>query len=290
MKKILLTILSVCVAAGMSAQEMKQYVPESGDWSVGMNLKPLINYMGGLFNQSAGVSINQIGGEAVTAGVDGYVMNPTVSIMGKYMITDNFAVRANLGVNVNNVTDRAYVRDDKAFFLNPLSQNKLVDSRLTKNMGMSLMAGVEYRVGEKRIQGVFGGGLLFAFQNESKSYTYGNAMTEINQRPSSEFGLFATDGGYYRTLKNWNSTADIYAGLALTAGVEYFVAPKVALGAEVSLCGYYKFGNQSYSQYEWYNDATEAVEIWTELNSPGNRGFHLATQNLGGSLYLSFYF
>ena len=290
MKRIFTTILSVCVAAGLSAQEMKQYVPEAGDWAVGMNLKPLINYMGGLFNQSAGVSIDQIGGEAVTAGIGDYVMNPTVSIMGKYMLTDNFAVRANLGININTANDRAYVRDDKAYFLNPLSQGKVVDSRFRRNSGLSLMAGAEYRVGEKRIQGVFGGGLLVAFQNQSTSYTYGNAMTEINQRPSSKYGIYDTDGGYYRTLKNWNSMADIYTGLALTAGVEYFVAPKVALGAEVSLCGYYVFGNQSYSQYEWYNDATEAVEIWTELETPGDRGFHLATENLGGSLYLSFYF
>jgi opacity protein-like surface antigen len=287
MKKILSLLLAAGMAlSSLSAQETekKQYLPEAGDWAIGFDAKPILNYVGNIFNGNTNNTLSPLGGES---SLD---YGPTVSIMGKYMLTDNFAVRANLGVNVSNVTDRAYVRDDKAFFLNPLSQNKLVDSRLTKNMGMSLMAGVEYRVGEKRIQGVFGGGLLFAFQNESKSYTYGNAMTEINQRPSSEFGIFATDGGYYRTLKNWNSTADIYAGLALTAGVEYFVAPKVALGAEVSLCGYYKFGNQSYSQYEWYNDATEAVEIWTELNSPGNRGFHLATQNLGGSLYLSFYF
>lgn len=278
------------MAFGLSAQETKQYVPEAGDWSVGLNLKPFINYVGGLFNESTDASIDQVGGEAVSVGMDGYFMNPTVSIMAKYMLTDNLAVRANLGVNVNSHTDKVYVRDDKAFFLDPLSQNKVIDSRLSKNTGASILAGVEYRIGENRIQGVFGGGLLLAMQRSSYDYTYGNAMTDINQRPTSHYGIYNTDGGYYRTLKNWNSNADFYAGLALTAGIEYFVAPKIALGAEVSLCGYYKFGNQSYNQYEWYNDATETVETWTELVSPGSNGFHLGTQNLGGSLYISFYF
>ena len=277
MKKIIFTLMCACFAlTGVSAQETKQYLPEAGDYALSVNLKPVLECIGGLLDEDAGMS--------------GDVMNPTYSFAGKYMLTDNLAVRANVGLNINSYTDRNYVRDDAAYFLDPLSEDKVIDACTSKNNGVRFKAGVEYRVGKNRVQGVFGADLMFAYNNYSAEYAYGNAMTELNQHPTSYYIYDYIRDDAYRTLKNWNSSADLYGGLALTAGVEWFVAPKVALGFEASLYGYYQHGNQSYSELEWYNVVTEKVETWTELVSPGDRGFKVATGNFGANLYMTFYF
>ena len=48
----------------------------------------------------------------------------------------------------------------------------------------------------------------------------------------------------------------------------------------------YKDDNQRYE----YNEALQRVEKRTDLVSPGNRGFYMATESLGGSLNFNFYF
>jgi hypothetical protein len=68
------------------------------------------------------------------------------------------------------------------------------------------------------------------------------------------------------------------------------VAPKISLGAEVNLSLYYMVGKQTYLESEGYNATTGRVEKRVKLESPGNRGFYMATECLGGSLSLNFYF
>ena len=72
--------------------------------------------------------------------------------------------------------------------------------------------------------------------------------------------------------------------------MEWFVAPKVALGAEVNLSLYSVIGGQVYVEEEGYNSVLGKVETRYEIMSPGDRALVFGTQNLGGSLYMSFYF
>ena len=111
MKRLLTIVLLSAVAAfSVSAQETeKQYLPEAGDWSIGFNAKPVLNFVGNLFNNSNYNNIGAISGEATLNG------NIGTSIMGKYMITDNFAFRANVGFYIANNNSAEYVIDDKAY-------------------------------------------------------------------------------------------------------------------------------------------------------------------------------
>ena len=52
---------------------------------------------------------------------------PDVSIQGKYMITDEWGVRANVGLMFRSIYDNRYATDDKAAALNPLSNDKVVE-------------------------------------------------------------------------------------------------------------------------------------------------------------------
>ncbi len=83
------------------------------------------------------------------------------------MLTDNIALRANVGFMFGSDKNRGYVQDDKALLDNPLSEDKIIDACRVSNNGMSLNLGMEYRKGSKRVQGVFGAGVLFAFRHRN---------------------------------------------------------------------------------------------------------------------------
>lgn len=299
MKKIL-SIITICLLPlmGVSAQEKaeKQYLPEEGDWAIGIDVVPLLKYVGNAFNGSQENEIESLGGAPFTKNNKNFrnrMLMPDVSIMGKYMLTDEWALRANIGIMVQSKYERHYQIDDKAAMLNPLSEDKVIDKAHYLRNGMSVAIGAEYRKGSKRVQGVFGAGLLFAFQNDKSTYSWGNEMTTINQTPNStpiqsENQHFAPEG--YRILKDNGKGSDFYTGITGSAGVEWFIAPKISLGAEVNLSLYYLFGNQTYIESEGYNTATQKIETRTDLVSPGDRGFYIGTESLGGSLNMTFYF
>lgn len=296
MKKIIAIILSACLFPAMlwaEDKEQKQYLPEEGDWALGIDVVPILKYIGNAFNGTNGTNeLSHVGGTPFTSGHFGNQgLMPTISIMGKYMLTDEWAVRANVGLMISSANDKAYSPDDKALLTNPFSEAKVVDGARYDRNGMSMLLGAEYRKGARRIQGVFGAGLLFAFQNSKETYSWGNALTEINQSPTSHaFANMPTLPTGYRALKQNGAGSDFYLGLTGSAGVEWFVAPKIALGAEVNLSLYYIFGTQTYVESEGYNATLGKVETRTDLYAPGSNGIYFGTESLGGSLYMTFYF
>lgn len=274
-------------------KQQKQYLPEEGDWALGIDVVPILKYIGNAFNGTDGSNgLNHVGGTPFTSGHFGNQgLMPTVSIMGKYMLTDEWAVRANVGLMISSANDKAYSPDDKALLTNPFSEAKVIDGARYDRNGMSMLLGAEYRKGARRIQGVFGAGLLFAFQNSKETYSWGNALTEINQSPTSHaFANMPTLPTGYRALKQNGAGSDFYLGLTGSAGIEWFVAPKIALGAEVNLSLYYIFGTQTYVESEGYNATLGKVETRTDLYAPGSNGIYFGTESLGGSLYMTFYF
>lgn len=296
MKKIIAIILSACLFPAMlwaEDKEQKQYLPEEGDWALGIDVVPILKYIGNAFNGTDGSNgLDHVGGTPFTSGKFGNQgLMPTVSVMGKYMLTDEWALRANVGLMISSANDKAYSTDDKALAENPFSEAKVVDGARYARNGMSMLLGAEYRKGSRRIQGVFGAGLLFAFQNSKETYSWGNALTEINQSPTSHtFPNMPTLPSGYRALTQNEAGSDFYLGVTGSAGIEWFVAPKIALGAEVNLSLYYIFGTQTYVESEGYNATLGKVETRTDLYAPGSNGIYFGTESLGGSLYMTFYF
>ena len=266
----------------------KVYLPEKGDWSVGFDVAPVLKYVGNLFNGNTNNTLETLGGQPITDGMEGYAKEdiaPTVSLTGKYMLTDEWALRANVGFMVRSNTTNAYIKDDKAAELDPLSDAKVVDHMKNQKHGASLLLGAEYRKGKKRVQGVFGAGLLFGLQKTKTSYEYGNELTALNQQPTSTW-----NGGVAYRIDSQKTASDVFVGLAGSAGVEWFVAPKISLGAEVNLSLYYIFGGQEWTTSTGYNATLGKVEQRTDITSPGSDSFRFGTHNLGGSMHVSFYF
>ncbi len=289
---LLCALLMLPFAAAAQEKAEKQYLPEKGDFAIGFDAAPLLYYAGNIFNGTEDNSIEELGGTPAAA-KGGLVSNsyllPDYSIMGKYMLTDHWGLRANIGLIFSSDKTRGYVIDQAALAVNPLSQDRTIDSETVNTTGVSVSLGAEYRVGKKRIQGVFGGGILIAATKQKIQYSYGNGISAINQRPNVHFtGVY--DNNNYRTLSTFTHGANTALGLVGNAGLEWFVAPKIALGAEINLCLCYEFGSQTYTKQEGFNTSTNKVEVRTNLSSPGNRNFFFGTESLGGALYMMFYF
>ena len=295
--KIFALMLLLALPAGIFAQDeaksRKSFeLPKAGDIGLGIDVVPLFRYAGNMFNQNLGNTLNVFGGtEALDEKID--ICNPDVSIMGKYMLTDQIALRANIGVLVRTKANRSYQPDDAAVALNPLSEAQVIDTEHIKRAGGSISLGAEYRRGYKRIQGYGGADLIYGFESKNITYEYGNAITNINQEPSRTVLGTPMDVDYwtktYVTGRYYDGNTQ-YVGLGLHVGVEIFLASHVSIGGEVSLYALGEFGRQCYQTQEGYNPTTDQVETRTELVSPGNTAFTFGTDNLGGKLYMMFYF
>lgn len=275
-----------------NAREKEDYLPKAGEFGFSVSMNPLIQDLAYVFNSSVTSPSGALGG-GLAYNPLGF-SSPLVSISGKYLLTDNFALRMNVGWMYSNRSNNFFVRDDAAFIVDPLSQSKVVDNFTSNNAGASFMFGGEYRVGKGRVQGVFGGGLMYAFSVGSGKYSYGNAISSLNTNPSMESSFPVPDvkPGFYsqRYLSQYTEDPVHSFGLVLFAGVEWFVAPKISLGAEVNVSALYLWASECYYKAEGYNFTSGQVEEWTEVYSPRSSGFDFGTRNLGANLSLNFYF
>lgn len=330
MKKILSILLVAALATPMFAEKLSpeevasadysEWLPAQGDFSIGFSVDPFANFLGQMFSNFGATpgnyrainngAVYNIGGQALFTA-------PMVSIMGSYMLTDNLAIKANIGVIVNYERKLFNVQDDAARFADQFSRALVQDEAKLGQYGGSFAAGIEYRLGKKRVQGVFGAGIMYAFQTSSTKLSYGNAITAMNQIPSvaaiedlngaalapwataAELTAMDLDGIYsgLRLINDHASAAGQDAfwhrvGLYTSIGVEWFVAPKIALGLNVNLDLLYKWSNNVCKQYEGFNLQTNQVDhIVTDVTSIKNySGVTFGTENIGANLYLNFFF
>ena len=324
MKKILSIMLVAALAMPMFAEkssieeranaDYSAWLPAAGEFSIGFSVDPFANFLGNMFNGSTPDRYTRgqynIGGQGLGYNPNSAraLVNPMVSIMGSYMLSDNLGVKFNVGVIVDHTRTIYNVEDDAAKYENPFSHELVNDVKIAGQYGGSFSAGIEYRLGKKRVQGVFGVGAMYVFQTNKATYSYGNAITSLNQVPTIAAALDAAGDNVYGT----NVEPGVYAatrlindaaspdngeafwhrvGLYTTVGVEWFVAPKIALGMKVNLDLLYKWSSNVCRQYEGYNILTGNVDKFTDLRGISNySGVTFGTENIGANLYLAFYF
>ena len=324
MKKILSIMLVAVLAMPMFAEKQSieeranadytAWLPEAGEFSIGFSVDPFANFLGNMFNGSTPNNYTRgqynIGGQGLGYNQNSanILRNPIVSIMGSYMLTDQLGVKFNIGAVIDHTRTIYNVEDDAAKYENPFSHALVQDVKIAGQYGGSFSAGIEYRLGKKRVQGVFGVGAMYVFQTRKTTYSYGNAITALNQVPTIAGALgaagdnvygFNAEPGVYAATRLINDAVSPAAGEAFwhriglytTVGVEWFVAPKIALGMNVNLDLLYKWSNNNCKQYEGYNILTGNVETFTDLRNVANySGVTFGTENVGANLYLAFYF
>lgn len=286
------------VAQDTPQPEKTQYLPTQGELQIGFGLNPLTRYIGSFL--TAGNDLDNLAGDPLIDDqtFSGAAVPALVSIMGSYMVTDNLGIRCNLGVNYNSTRRRYEVPDQLAIAQDPLCKDFVTDIKSTQKLNLSLSAGVEYRFGENRFQGIFGGGLIYgANVLEKVSYTYGNAITEANQVPEVAGAMPGYDvvSSYEyipqaRKLSGYADKGTHYIGAYGSVGVEWFVTPKVSLGANVNVILDYAFQPSYMEVYEGWNVQTMSYEKFYKQGELLQDSFTFTTDNIGSNLYISFFF
>lgn len=263
-------------------------LPEQGNGAIGVDMLPLLRSLGTVFWGSNGT----MGFQGTPYPFFNGIQNPNVSIMGKYMAASNCAIRANIGVMVASTTRGENIRDDAEFLLNPATEATVTDYTKMSAYGVNIALGAEYRIGKKRVVGIFGGDLLFGYYAGSLKYTYGNIMNEYNQAPTVyNYGTYyATSTSYNTRLLYAKNAGAIAAGVQATAGIEVFVAPKIALGGQVNLSYVFIHNRETHKEGEGFNDLSGKVEKRTDILKPAGWSHKFDTNNVGGALYMIFYF
>jgi len=265
-------------------------LPEKGDWAIGVDVLPILRTLGTVFWGSSGTMGFQ--GTPYFTGTP----YPNVSVMAKYMATDNCAIRMNFGVSILSSTRGFNVRDDAEFMKNPLTEATVTDYRTTGGYGLSLGLGAEYRVGKKRVIGIFGGDILLGHQAASNKYSYGNKMNKDNQVPTisidPEFNsvYFAASTSNNNRRLSEKNPGSFSIGAQVTAGMEVFIAPKISLGGQVNISYVFTHNRQVRSESEGWGKTSDKLEKRNDVQTPAGWSHRFTTNNLGGSLYMMFYF
>lgn len=300
---IILSGLAVLTAFPLQAKEKKEkrpaeeYLPKAGDFAVSISANPLTRYLGNLFNGTSANHFTQVGGQPYLSGSENWnILQPLISVSGKYMVTDHFATRINIGWMYDHDKNNFYATDDAALLANPFSQKQVIDTYIYNNAGGSFSLAGEYRIGNRRVQGIVGGGLLYAFSTQKEKFSYGNAITEINQNPSTgidpALSTAPAQPGFasQRYLSRYTGAPTHYFGLVAFIGVEWFFAPWVSLGGEVNVAAAWNWTKARYYEAEGFSSVSGTRESWTQLESPRSSGFDFGTGNIGANISITFYF
>lgn len=244
MKKITLVgaFLIPCfliVNAQDSEEASKNYLPNAGDYALQMDAAPILNF--------ALNAVNIMNDNGSNAQHPGFVSGMSNVIVGKYFLKDKEALRLRVGFNTLVETEKEYGDNPlkPTAVANGTAENILLSTSVDRTRSYIIGAGYEFRRGGKRLQGYYGGDLNLMIQNETSDYTYEIAYN--NQ---------AADSGYISQGSERDLSYD--DGLQLTlnlrgfVGVEYFILPKISLGAE------FGFGYSMYS----YARGTYETEYW----------------------------
>jgi hypothetical protein len=231
MKRKVLLVASLFLATatfaqdGLTSKKGEAYLPEAGDWSIGFDVTALTSFVGNAFN-GAGNNIDTNGtllegtGNSLNAG--GW-MNGTIGQEIRFKMfkdeTTAYRLRARIGFSGSN-SDAVGKWDHDGDALTE-DQDYKVNTKNSNGFSVVLGAGLEKRRGNTRIQGYYGGEVMFGMIG-------GTSTTIDDGRGLSDT---YTNGGAARTTKVSNGST-IAFGLQGFMGVEWFFAPKVSVGAE----------------------------------------------------------
>jgi hypothetical protein len=225
MKKLLLTFAFASAVVVVNAQDMTSkrgvpILPEAGEWALGIDATPLLEYFGNLFTDSYN---------------DGPSFDFTRSntLWFKKVRDEGFHYRGMLRLGFGGETNTVLSTplDPNP---NPLTPLFVDDECKSSSMNIALGAGFEMRRGKGRLQGYYGPELIVNFGSSSREYSYGNVITATNPNPMSE--VFDENVGFDDLFDVRTTKVDDGSTFGLTlrgfVGLEYFFAPKLSIGGE----------------------------------------------------------
>ena len=278
-KKVFLITLAFGVtsafAQDLTSKKGEPMLPETDDWAISMNADPLFTFVGNAFNGNVGNGAPGIGW-----------LNGNGTIIGKKFIDEKNAYRALLRLGFTSEGYKNFVNDDAIVtaptFPAPFPQKE--DKISIKNTVIGIGVGKEMRRGKTRLQGFYGADAMLWIAMSSEKYTYGNTMTGVaapgvTPTPTSTTwdaatGAILAEGPLgSRTLSN-KSGMTLGIGVRGFIGAEYFIFPKIAIGAEYGWGIGFQTAGKGTNVVETTGGTTPVVgEVETEMAGSSKFGF-----------------
>jgi hypothetical protein len=293
MKKVLSIAVAMCLGVAASAQSNEQIqnkngvdlMPVSGEFAVGIGASyaNVPQWIGNMFGFTG--SNNVING--ATSYIDNVNFGSGVSVTGKYMVSDNNALRmsvSNFGIdetfNFETFDDRANHPD-----------STVVDKERFNASETYLSAGWEFRRGKSRVRGIYGGDAVLSWTNSHSHFSYGNNLGLANLTPTSNVGFW--DATHGRATQTRNGAA-FGAGVRAFVGVEFYIAPKMCIGTEFGWSATLSKSGKSITDYERFDPFADngagAIVTHREVTSLGGINFNTGIDNFNSQVYFMFYF
>jgi hypothetical protein len=231
MRRLSILVLALCTTAAfaqrVTTKDGRQILPEEGDWSIAIDANPFLDYIG-----------NFIGGVDANSAPTWNYLTQLQTITGKYMVTEEMAYRATVRIGLTSGSDVVLVAQEGATpptypDLPSLVENKMKMS--ATNVGVA--GGIEWRKGQGRLQGIYGGEFGIGISSSKTKYEYGNeidpAVGVNGFRDDFGTGNITTDTyGNTARITEMKSGATFGVGARGFIGAEYFLLPKLSLGGE----------------------------------------------------------
>jgi len=249
-KSLLIATVFAASAMTVSAQDLtskkgETILPEAGDWAISFDAKPFLNYAGQLFSNAGATSPSV-----------GYTNGYPWSIKGKMFKDATTAYRAGIRLGfgskkwANDITQAYDLTSTPPTY--PNERPQVEDQYKAGYNGIVLTGGLELRRGKTRLQGYYGGELIFGMMGNKDAFTYGNNLFSGAQTATSAFAdasssyntdwtamgatansNLVTDDGFGNPARiTERKTSMMMFGLRGFIGVEYFILPKISIGAE----------------------------------------------------------
>lgn len=292
MKKKVLLLVTVFAATTTFAQDLtskkgEPYMPESGDWAISFDAAPFLNYFGQMLSNAG-----------ATSPTADYVNGLPWHIRGKMFKDEKTAYRAGIRLGFGSTTMTAEIADATSAVAPtfPALPAMKTDEYKAGGNNIVLTGGMEMRRGKTRLQGYYGGELMISMSGTKDSYTYGNTLaatgTVVTAASSTNWGSNMTTDTYGNTARITEEKSSSFGfGINGFIGAEYFIFPKISVGAEYSW-GLGVSSTKSSMTYESVDLGVPAVGSQTiEAGKNSSFGLDISTNNWGtGSLNIIFHF
>ncbi|MFT5601932.1 MAG: hypothetical protein ACI9N1_002182 [Flavobacteriales bacterium] len=259
--------------------------PEAGDWAIGFNAAPILNYAGNMFNGTIGNSMGSA-----------FVGNDQ-AIYGKYFVDENTAYRASLRIMYGSGSNGVNIDTNTV----SSAPSYVTNTGKFSGAGIVLGGGIEKRKGHNRLQGYYGGEAMITLGGTTPNaeYTYATALDStniadnvMNTDPSLNPNMVNTAANGRTLSTKAGSTFGI--GVRGFIGAEYFFAPKMSIAAEYGwgLTWSTTGGGETVTENFGFDGASATTETLYNVTSetPKSSSLNIDTDNLGGAIRLMFHF
>jgi len=306
-------------AQDLTSKKGEPILPEAGDWAIGVDAVPFLNYAG-----------NFIGGNGsnTAPGWNNYGANQTI-VAKKFTDAQN-AYRVTFRLGMHNQSWKADIAAPQASTASPVNfpnKSAVVEDKASHSSSfIGIGVGMEKRKGKTRLQGFYGADVFVWYSSSKDKFKYGNALTQgltadpnINVTNSTDWATttastsingsnlgtsIVSQPGVTGTRKTLDKPGGQFGlGLRAFIGAEYFVMPKISIGGEFGWGVGLALNTKSKTTYETEGIDGGGLEATSTITTTQKRGMQVildtdrnatnsATYNLApsGTLRLNFHF